>query len=122
MMAKASVLRWPGLLKGWKTNKFKALANVVLYNQKMDLVVSSPSSDRLYIRPAPRHVEAFVEMITHWHEICYDTYRNRNFEPVDDVSITFLYNGTIYRGMFPYFNEPCENGFFQFKLRGTFVI
>lgn len=121
-MAKSQVLRWPSMLTGLKSCKFRAWAETVLHNQKLATVVVGQNEDWIYIRPCPSKVGVFSEMITRWHEICYDKYRERNFDPVDEVTITFLYNGTIYRGMFPLFNKPCENGFFQFKLTGTFVV
>lgn len=115
-------LRQPAMLVGSTHNHFMQLFTDAFYNKRADRITIGQLDDVMFFRPHKDKVEALIEVNKLWWKLCYDEYRNNNFEPHKDVSVTLLHCGVIYRDMFPYDTHPDEYGFFRFKLNGTFTI
>lgn len=116
------VLRWPALAINVNVRRdFQEYVKHSLQNYELERIVSREQDTTLYIKPQGGAGD-FTDMINLWHHLYYNTYRNNNFDPFDEVTISWMYDGVIYRGMFPVDSAPCEYGFFKFKITGTFII
>ena len=120
------VLRWPSKIEESQTNidEFKAAVANAFFTTKLpaDRFVVTQSQTELYIKPHVLKRGAMTKAIQTWHDLLYPRYRVENFNPTDSTSLSLLYQGIVYCGMFPVDCEPNENGFFHFKITGVFKV
>lgn len=120
------VLRWPSQIEFSQADmdEFKANVANAFFTTKLpaERFVVAQSQTELYIKPHVLKRGAMTKAIQTWHNLLYPYYRVQNFNPTDSTSLSMLHQGTVYCGMFPVDSEANENGFFHFKITGTFKV
>lgn len=116
-MTNPVVLRWPSIkMSAHASRILRRHINAALVNATPTRVVHHYNSDLLHIQPRPSDEVKFRIAIKKWHELTYDLYRQGNFYPTPETSISFVRDNKVYVNVYPYSETPGDYGYYKFKV------